>query len=312
MMRNILLLIILIMCTSITGGACNKKNNIEDTPRIAHFEFSHIGTIGGDSHVFIVDVNGDSATFKAEGMMYRDFELACELSKEEVDRLNDICMVCKKYNWNGYHGNDRYVLDGSGFELTIKYDDGTRLSAEGMNAEPEGYSDFERPMYDLLRPKVDSLIANMKTKHMATHGAEELESIDVKFFNADDDKDSYTFSLQNNAQDSCKVKINIRSVNGKYFAIGQIEIDRNLERQTADIDGLIQLLVKYKVAAWRQGDHNEKNNEGLEWFAFEAWFKTTMLYSRGTIHPDNYDGFRNDFLLWLRKLTDRINNNKKK
>lgn len=312
MMRNILLLIILIMCTSITGGACNKKNNIEDTPRIAHFEFSHIGTIGGDSHVFIVDVNGDSATFKAEGMMYRDFELACELSKEEVDRLNDICMVCKKYNWNGYHGNDRYVLDGSGFELTIKYDDGTRLSAEGMNAEPEGYSDFERPMYDLLRQKVDSMIAERTTKRIAEQGAEELQLIKVSFFNADDDKDSYSFEMNKNSQGEYHIDIEVRSVNEKYFAQGDIKIEEWADKETADIDGLVKILVKHKVAAWRQGDHNAKEKEGMEWLQFDASFDRVRLFTRGTIHPDNYNEFRNDFLLWLRQLTDRIANDRKK
>ncbi len=53
--------------------------------------------------------------------------------------------------WDGFHGNDPYVLDGEGFTLEYALSDGTRVHASGENAFPPGYFAAAGALEELLR-----------------------------------------------------------------------------------------------------------------------------------------------------------------
>ena len=50
---------------------------------------------------------------------------------------------CGLWKWNGFDKNDRNVMDGEGFDLTICYADGKQMEASGDNAFPDGYKAAE-------------------------------------------------------------------------------------------------------------------------------------------------------------------------
>ncbi len=58
--------------------------------------------------------------------------------------------------WNGFRGNNKYVLDGEGFGLSVKFADGTEINASGSNAFPKEYG----KRMDGLLAFLDGLIEN--------------------------------------------------------------------------------------------------------------------------------------------------------
>ena len=298
-MRN--LIIALIMSITTACGA-------QQYAAISFFEYRHLGTIGGDSHTYKVEVAGDSATFSTEGMLYRsDDTLSCPMTASELEQLNKICADNNILSWDGYHGIDREVLDGSGFSLYVKFSDGKSVSAHGMNATPGGFGGFRRQMYELLRPKVDALMAERQNARILHDGAQRLQEAEITFFNKEDDKDTYTLNVDRIDKDSCRLKIEIKSATGEYFNTGEEEIVFCAANGNDDIVELLKLIVNHKVTAWKMGDHNDPDNPDAEWYAINIRFDNwEYIFTRGTLHPDGYNGFRTDFLLWLRQLAEKL------
>lgn len=277
--------------------------------RIKSFEFRHIGTIGGDSHTYTVLADGDTATFKAEGMLYgTDQPMTCGLSAEELDSLNRICEANDVRSWNGFYRINSEVLDGSGFSLEIKYDDGTSVYAHGMNSTPSEYDKFSEQMYRLLRPKADALMAVERLRLIKEGESGQLRSANIVFFNEDDNADTYSVTITRESGDKGHVIARINSVSGRYFAGGKIEIDGPAD---VDWDELVQLIVKHRLTLWYEGERDDKEHPDNEWYTVDVSFGRDRIFSRGTLHPEGYEAFRDDFLNWLRDLIATISNDRK-
>ncbi len=83
----------------------------------------------------------------------------------ETDRtfLEKIDQIIEKNNvakWNGYHLSARDVLDGDGFTLSIKMDNGQKISAGSYMAWPDGYGAFKGEMDTLFIDLYESIYPN--------------------------------------------------------------------------------------------------------------------------------------------------------
>ena len=66
-----------------------------------------------------------------------------------LDEVEKILTACEVGNWNGFHGSDPEVLDGTGFSLYIRVTDGTTLSAGGTNRFPARYTEVRQVLNGL-------------------------------------------------------------------------------------------------------------------------------------------------------------------
>ncbi len=67
--------------------------------------------------------------------------------------LQELDRMIEKYNvkkWNGFTRSNRMVMDGHGFRLSIKMDNGERLYATGYMAWPENYDEFSSEVGSLF------------------------------------------------------------------------------------------------------------------------------------------------------------------
>ncbi|MBR1382217.1 MAG: hypothetical protein IJ555_00150 [Ruminococcus sp.] len=60
---------------------------------------------------------------------------------------------CHILSWDGFHGSDPNVLDGTSFSFEMKLADGKVISAGGTNSFPNGYRELTALFNELLYPK---------------------------------------------------------------------------------------------------------------------------------------------------------------
>ena len=71
------------------------------------------------------------------------------LSVLPVD-VTRVFLTCGVADWDGFHGSDPNVLDGTTFSFEATFDDGTTVSASGTNSYPDGYGEFHRGIASFL------------------------------------------------------------------------------------------------------------------------------------------------------------------
>lgn len=76
--------------------------------------------------------------------------------------LDKTMNLIKKHNvnkWNGYHKYATNVLDGDGFSLKFKFNDGKTIDFSGSNCAPDGYYSFEKEFFLLIEDDVKTIKA---------------------------------------------------------------------------------------------------------------------------------------------------------
>lgn len=90
-----------------------------------------------------------------EGTFFREesVDKNKELIPIEEEIFNKINMWVDEYNiksWDGYDMTRKNVLDGGGFRLYIKLSTGETISAHGSNARPDGYSEANKALKEII------------------------------------------------------------------------------------------------------------------------------------------------------------------
>lgn len=70
--------------------------------------------------------------------------------KSFFDRIVEVIDDNDVLSWNGFDGYDPEAKDGWGFNLSIDFENGARLTADGENEFPPGYSVVEKEFYNLM------------------------------------------------------------------------------------------------------------------------------------------------------------------
>ena len=120
--------------------ACRREFSTD--AEMVRFRFSHHGMVSSSFYCYTAEQTetGWQMTVSLIGL---DEEYALEMTQEDADRLDALVRRCGLWKWNGFDKNDRNVMDGEGFDLTIRYADGKQLEASGDNAFPDGYKAAE-------------------------------------------------------------------------------------------------------------------------------------------------------------------------
>lgn len=79
-----------------------------------------------------------------------------ETNASFMDELRAVIEKYKLNKWDGFHGNNKYVLDGDFFSLRVEMDNGQTISAGGYMSYPKNYSAAISEiiaLFDALFPK---------------------------------------------------------------------------------------------------------------------------------------------------------------
>lgn len=136
MMRERVLAGLVLLAVLLTASACSKP--IRTDAPISSFSFSHSGMHTGLIYTLSA-VRTEDAWQAKLSLLAGEKEHVLEMTEAEAEELAAMIRKHDLNRWNGFDKIDRRALDGTGFELEIRYEDGQALSASGSNSFPKGY-----------------------------------------------------------------------------------------------------------------------------------------------------------------------------
>ena len=110
----------------------DEKRNVtrEELPELEYLYYSRNGDM--------VPENWEAGRFGDRYLVGRD-ESYFSTDPELLEELRDLVFRYGVDGWDGFNESDPYVLDGEGFTLQLRFDDGTEVRAYGSNAFPPQY-----------------------------------------------------------------------------------------------------------------------------------------------------------------------------
>ncbi len=138
------------------GANSYRANGPAELDGIGFFSFGY----GPDEYMdgretFSAELDGETGkvtlSYKASGQSEDD------ALREEADQsfMEELAAIMRKHGadrWNGFSGNDSWVMDGSSFGLTVLAGGDIAVSASGRESWPEGFHDFRRDIRELFLP----------------------------------------------------------------------------------------------------------------------------------------------------------------
>ncbi len=148
--------------------SCANAGGEAYSAHIQSFTYHYNGTIGGNSHSFAVQVSDQTARITVEELEHMDYgDVTDTVGMELVQALEELCAKHDVMKFNGFDKTNPHVCDGSGFSLSITYDNGKSVFARGMNSSPKGYRAFSDDLHELFKPYRDKLFAAALQKKIA-------------------------------------------------------------------------------------------------------------------------------------------------
>lgn len=288
--------------------SCAHAGNDTTPAHIKSFSYHYDGTIGRNSHTYRLKVADDgTALLTIENLQHSDYgELTDTVGSDFLNALEELCNKHNVRRFDGFDKVDRYVSDGSGFSLYITYADGTKVNAHGMNSFPAGYGNFSEDLHTFFKPYCESMYAKALQKKIEKGVSGELTLIMAYFVQAGNSgSDRYEVFISRQGVRENNYEVRVRSVSGDFFPEGSYTIYTAVPDSNINWQGVAALVGKYDLVKWMDYDRAAEDYNNCEWFQIELGFEQGHISAMGTLHPDNYDNFRRDFLTILREAVER-------
>ena len=131
---------------------------------ITAFSFQHGASLADECYLFKLTRDGDSVRLYAEELFSGGRIVDTMIEDDVLDQLGELMGTYHVDRWDGFDKNNKHVMDGSSFTLSVTLADGSTISAHGSNSFPENYSDVSSAIltlyYELMEqyaPSEDTL-----------------------------------------------------------------------------------------------------------------------------------------------------------
>lgn len=74
-----------------------------------------------------------------------------EISKEDMQKIEEILNKYKVYKWDGFQKSDKYVLDGNSFSFWVYFDEDKDIHASGYMMYPDNYGNVESELKNIFK-----------------------------------------------------------------------------------------------------------------------------------------------------------------
>lgn len=156
LLRIILLLGLALLCGCTANHPTNSPQQTEIEPGgepmdITAFSFQHGASLADECYLFKLTKDGDSVRLYAEELFSGGRIVDTMIEDDVLDQLGELMGTYHVDRWDGFDKNNKHVMDGSSFTLSVTLADGSTISAHGSNAFPDNYSEVSdaiRTMYE--------------------------------------------------------------------------------------------------------------------------------------------------------------------
>ncbi len=295
----------------ISGSDGAGMNAADNQSGVDTFYYAYHGSIGGDSYSYSVNAEDGKHFFVYESMLYPDYgELTREVDGAFLDQLTQLYKDCHLAAWDGFNKTDEYVLDGSGFSLSIAFKDGQSLCASGSNCTPDGYNDFRKKMDELFSPLKKEMLEEKRQEKIAEGISGKLSFMMVNFIQkGSSGSDKYDIFITRPGVREKNFDVQITSVSGELLPEGTYQYYEAVEEDQIDFAGVQALIEKYDLITWYNYDETDEDYANKEWFQISFGFDDgKALNAMGTKHPEHYEEFRKEFLELIIQMCAQIEN----
>lgn len=281
-------------------------NGRPNSSSLVAFSYSYIGSVRGGSYTYAIEDN----TFTYELMGHDEYEgLTVSVDEELLGRLKDLYIEAESYKWDGYSKYATNVLDGDGFSISFRFEDGQSCSANGSNCKPKNYALFCGGMQGLLKPLADDIAEQGKQKKIAEGFPGKVDNILMNFTQqGTSGDDEYSFHIYpTDFADVNNLDIRIHSVSEEFFPAGDYRYFGHIDNRYIDFSKLDELIEQYKLVYWIDYDVAAEDYNNAEWFQISIGFDDDKyLSAMGTEKPEHYDAFRQEFLSYMVQFIEDI------
>ncbi|MBO4477489.1 MAG: hypothetical protein J5757_04055 [Lachnospiraceae bacterium] len=273
---------------------------------IKEFEYRYIASIGGDSYSYKLTFS-ETPIFTYESMVHPFGEVTMETDAETAAKVAALYETHKLWKWDGFSRSARHVLDGDGFSLSIRFRNGKSMYAHGSNAYPKGYGDFRTDMREVFRPLEAAVIEreNRKIIERGVHG--KMTSVMANFIQkGQSGSDRYELLLYKPDLREKNLTLQVKSVSGAVFEKGTFSIYDTLPDTPGFFEKVDALIKKYDIMEWYGWDKPAEDYNNAEWFQVHFCYEDGSIGAMGTLHPKNYDAFREELILLMKEAADSI------
>ena len=130
----------------------NPEQKIIKVSEIKRLYFSYSNGYMANSNV-IYELENDSYGCKVTIKPYEapyEQEMSLYVSDKVSKKVEDVLNQYNVAKWDGFRGNDPYVLDGDSFSMTLTLKDGTDISASGYMEWPNNYSNVRNELDNIF------------------------------------------------------------------------------------------------------------------------------------------------------------------
>lgn len=274
---------------------------------VSEFYYSYNGSIGGNSYSYRIKDEDGKKVFIYEAMEHREFEdMKLDCPPEILDRLYKLYLDMRIAEWDGFEKYNPKVLDGDGFSLRIRFNDGTKMSASGSNACPDNYGEFEDRMSEILDPLAEEIL-DIKRNELISKGLDgHLTSLLFIFKQqGTSGSDEYHVLLRSEKNSEKNLEVEIKANGEKLKDYYRSPISES------NLDELEQAIKDYEIIKWYDFYAHTEDPNNSEWFQISFNFDNKMhISAHGTKKPEHYEEFRAVCINWLNELVNKCKQDK--
>ena len=281
----------------------------DNSSGIASFYYSYNGSIGGDSYHYKVCRKDGGWRFFYETMLAPDYgEMEIPADGSAAESLYGLYLSLRIAEWEGYSKYNTMVLDGSGFSLEIRFNDGKYMTASGSNAFPERYRLFVEGISGILGPLADEAMEEARIALIRKGISGALDSAMIYFKQRGaSGSDEYDFFITRRGDRSANFDVKVRSFSGEFFPEGSLSLYEDVPDEYTALDGIDALARKHGLIEWLGFEKTDPDYSNKEWFQVSLGFDGgTRIDASGTAYPPGYGEFRKDFLTLMASAAARV------
>lgn len=272
---------------------------------IKEFSYSFNNSIGGSNYTYTLKNENGAAIFVIDSMEHRDYkDLAKPVDQEFVKKIHDLYRDFDVRKWDGFSKSDRFVLDGSGFNLRIVFDDARTVSASGTNCFPPGYSEFEKKLEEIVTPVKNEIFERERLKIIEKGLTGKITSILANFIQSGTSgSDSYKIMINSKVEKE-NVDVTIKSASGEFFPQGDHRFYCHIDDNKLGFEVVEEMIKKHELIKWYDYDKAAADYNNREWFQVSIQYEDGAINAVGTEYPEHYAEFRKDFIEYVKALVN--------
>jgi len=158
-MKKLQLIFLCILMIALCG--CSKKEEPEEIVimvepmEITLFSFTHSGMSTEQCFLYSAEKTDEGIRLYTEELFSGGLIIDTIVDEPILEQLSGIADKYHLNRWDGFDKNNKHVMDGTCFSLSVTFADGKTISAHGNNSFPDGYDDAKQEICALFEDLID-------------------------------------------------------------------------------------------------------------------------------------------------------------